>query len=66
MTDKLKSDYLLGGLLVLVAARSGNWLLSSHPEATTLDLVLTWAQVIVCLVAGIRLIRRSQGSVTPS
>ena len=66
MTDKLKSDYVLGGLLVLVAARGGNWLITpmSHPGATTLDYVLTWAQIIVCLVAGIRLIRRSKAPVS--
>ena len=66
MIDKHKSDYLLGGLLLLVAGRSGNWLITpmSHPGATTLDYVLTWAQIIICLVAGARLLQRSRTPVS--
>lgn len=68
MNDKQKSDYLLGGLLLLVAGRSGNWLITpmSHPGAGTLEYVLTWAQVIVCVAAGFRLLRRSRVPVSAS
>ena len=62
MIDKLKSDYTLGVLLVFIAARGGNWLITpmSHPGATTLDYLFTWAQIIICLGAGFRLIARSR------
>jgi uncharacterized membrane protein (DUF485 family) len=68
MTDKLKSDYTLGVLLVFVAAYGGHWLITpiNHPNATTLDYLFTWGQIVVCLVAGIRLIRRSTPQVSAS
>lgn len=68
MADRKRSDNLLGGLLLLIAGKGGNWLITPmrHPEATTLDYVLTWAQVILCLAAGIWLLwkARSQPSAT--
>ena len=68
MTDKLKSDYALGVLLVFVAAQGGHWLITPirHPDATTLDYAFTWAQIAICLVAGMRLIRRSTPPVRAS
>jgi len=57
-----KSDTAIGALLLLVAAKSGNWLITPmrHPDASTLDYVLTWIQLGACLVAGIWLLRRAR------
>lgn len=62
MTDSSKSDYALGTLLVLIAARGGHWLITPmrHPDATLIDHLFVWGQIIICLAAGLRLIRRSK------
>ncbi len=62
MIDRKKSDHLLGVLLLLIAGKGGNWLLTPmrHPQATTLDYILTWGQLIVSIAAGIWLLRRAR------
>lgn len=68
MNGKLKGDQALGVLLVFVAARSGNWFITpaSHPGATALDYALTGVQLLVCLIAGMRLLTRATGAVSAS
>jgi hypothetical protein len=57
--DRKKSDEILGFLLLVIAGKGGNWLITpmSHPDAGTLEYVFTWVQIVVCLVAAIRLHR---------
>lgn len=52
-------DNALSFLLLVIAGKGGNWLITPmrHPDATTVDYVLTWVQIVVCLVAAIRLHR---------
>ena len=62
MTDKLKSDYVLGVVLWFIAAQGAHWLITpaNHPAATTFQYVWVWGQIIVCGIAGWRLMKRSQ------
>ncbi len=62
MADRKQSDTLIGAFLLLVAGKSGNWLITPlrHPDASTLDYALTWIQLAGCLLAGIWLLRRAR------
>ena len=68
MVNKAQSDYWLGGLLYLCAGMSGHWLITptSHPNATTLQYVWIWGQIVVCLLAGTRLLRRAESPFSAS
>ena len=62
MADRKLSDNLIGFFLLLLAGKGGNWLITPmrHPNASTLDYVLTWIQIVVCVVAGIYLLRKAR------
>ena len=62
MISRTRRDYLVGGFLILLAARAGNWLITPmrHPDASEFDLVAHWVQAVGSLVAGLWLVRRSR------
>lgn len=59
MTDKLKSDSMLGGMLLILAANGGHWLITpaDHPTATVFQYAWAWGEVIFCGIGGWRLLR---------
>lgn len=67
MPDKYRTDQVLGIVLWFVAASGVHWLITpaAHPDASTLRHVWVWIQVVVCGVAGWRLVRRARRAVTP-
>ena len=66
MTDRKRSDNVLALLLLLLAGKAGNWLITPmrHPDASPFDYAMTWAQAILCLAAAMWLMRRAKS--TPS
>lgn len=68
MTDHRRSDPILGIALWFVAANGVHWLITpaAHPDASTFRYVWAWAEVVVCGLAGWRLIRRARKSGGPT
>ena len=51
---------LVAGMLLMLAARGGNWLITpaSHPDSTSLDSWLTVAGMVVCVTVAVVLMRK--------
>jgi hypothetical protein len=64
MTDRKRSDGLLALLLIFLAGKGGNWLITPmrHPDATRFEYAMTWAQVVVCLAVALWLIGKARSA----
>jgi hypothetical protein len=51
---------VLAGMLITIGAVSGNWLITSHPDATTLRTFGVVAQAVLTLGVGVWLIVRER------
>lgn len=62
MTARRFGTTALGVFLLFLAARGGNWLITPmrHPDATAVDYLLTWVQVLGGLAGGVWLLRRDR------
>ena len=68
MNDTKSFDWgMVAGMLFLVAANAGNWLMTpmKHPDAGPIQRSLAIAQAVVCLVAAIWIIRRHRSRHAP-
>jgi len=51
---------MLAGMLLSVAAQAGNWLITSHPNASTARMYGVIAQCVLCLGAALWLVFRER------
>lgn len=63
-TDRVFNSGVLAGMLLMLAASGGHWLITPmrHPDATTLDRALVGVQVIVSFGVGLWLFWRHRRS----
>jgi hypothetical protein len=57
---------MMAGFFISVAAFAGNWLITSHPDASSLRTTGVFAQALVCLGIGIYVILRRRPKSLPS
>ena len=57
---------MTAGFFICVAAFSGNWLISSHPDASSLRTTGVVVQALVCLGIGLYLVFRRRPKSSPS
>jgi hypothetical protein len=62
MTTQARNWQLLAGVMWIVGAFGGHWLITpaNHPEATTINYVAAWVQLVGCAAVAIWAWRRSK------
>ncbi len=62
MTKQARNWHLFAGLMWIVAALGGHWLITpaNHPDATTINYGAAWFQLVVCAALAIWAWRRAR------
>jgi hypothetical protein len=64
--QKAFDNGMMAGFFFTVAAVSGNWLITLHPNASPLRTAGVWVQALVCLGIGLYLFLRRRPKSSPS